>query len=49
MMAARTKPTIKDLPMHGFYNGFFTTSEKTDLSKTRSSVSCLFERSSLAI
>jgi hypothetical protein len=41
MMAALTKPTIKDLPMHAFYNGIFTTSEKTDLSETRSSAICL--------
>jgi len=32
MMAARTKPTSKDLPMPGFYNGFFIAAEKTDLS-----------------
>jgi hypothetical protein len=49
MMATRTKPTIKDLPIHGFYNGFFTTNEKTDLSKIRSYASCIFKRSNLAI
>jgi hypothetical protein len=49
MYAARTESTLKYLHMHGFYNGFFTTSENTDQSKNQSSGSCLFERSSLAI